>query len=708
MSLFRRLRAFFGPRASADARERVLADRLETLLAIAQRLSRTLERREIFRTIVLEANRVLESDAATVRIVRDGELEVVAWAGMSDEMAHRLPAFSEAEPWWATVLRTGQPAAWDDVSRDALRGYERYADDQRFVSGLVVPLIHHGQPIGVLNCISYTPRRWTADDTAFAVALASHASVALHNAELFERSESRAARFTVLQLAASRMNRAKDVESVGRAIVEEMSRIVDYHNARVYRVEENGDVIPIAFEGAVGEYEKVDMELLRTTLGVGFTGWVAERGVPLLIDDANADPRGANIPGTDDIDESMLVVPMRYDDQVVGVITLSKLGLRQFTEDDLQLLTILADHAATALESARLLSRSEGVAVELQQLVEMSSALSRSLDPRQVANLIAEHMCKAMHVNECAISYWDRPTNRVLTMGYFPPTGIAALEPFFDITGFPETVRVLEQQVTSIIDREDPNADRAEAALLKRDGKRMVAMIPLVAKGQSIGLAELLSTQTFELDESRLALARTMANEAAMALENARLYEDARNLADHDPLTGFYNHRFLHERLGEEVVRAQRSRHPLAVMMLDLDDFKLVNDTFGHLFGDRVLTWTAERIRGTLRAFDIAARYGGDEFAIILPDTDAEQAQRAAERIIEAFQEPFRGEARGAVPIGVSIGIATHAADGRTGTELIAAADRRLYRVKQAGGHGLSGTDPETTPARPRRDKGAA
>ena len=140
-----------------------------------------------------------------------------------------------------------------------------------------------------------------------------------------------------------------------------------------------------------------------------------------------------------------------------------------------------------------------------------------------------------------------------------------------------------------VIDTDDPAADRAEVALLRQDGYRSVVMLPLVAKGQSIGLVELISRSTVAVDQDALALARTMANEAAMALENARLYEEARSLADRDPLTGFYNHRYLHERFGEEVVRAQRSRSPLSVLMLDLDDFKLVNDTFGHLFGDRVL-----------------------------------------------------------------------------------------------------------------------
>jgi len=132
--------------------------------------------------------------------------------------------------------------------------------------------------------------------------------------------------------------------------------------------------------------------------------------------------------------------------------------------------------------------------------------------------------------------------------------------------------------------------------------------------------------------------------------------------------------------------------------MLDLDDFKLVNDTFGHLFGDRVLTWTAELIRSTLRASDVPARYGGDEFAIILPETDEEEARAVAGRIVAAFRDHhFVSEGRGAVPIGTSIGSATLPADGRTATELIAAADRALYRVKHEGGNDAAGAG--VTPA---------
>ena len=171
--------------------------------------------------------------------------------------------------------------------------------------------MHHDRVIGALSAVTREPREWTDGDVAFLTTLATHAAIALTNAELFEQTEAKAAQLAVLQAASGRLNRATSVEAVGRALVEETRRIIDYHNARVYLIELPDQVVPIAFEGRVGAYEHVDLDLLRCRLGEGFTGWVAQHGEPLLINDANSDPRGQTIAGTEDIDESMLVVPMQ-------------------------------------------------------------------------------------------------------------------------------------------------------------------------------------------------------------------------------------------------------------------------------------------------------------------------------------------------------------------------------------------------------------
>ncbi len=677
--------------ASEAAHEALLTDRLQAVLGVAERLTTTLDRDAILRTIVTDVNRALGTEGTTIRILDGDRAVVVASAGLPPDVVERLPALAPDEAWFGELVRDRRPIV-DDGSLTDESDRALYGGIIEVGSSISVPLVVDDRVIGALAAFNAEPHRWSPADVEFVVAVATHAAMAIHNADLFARTEGWAAQLAVLQAASARMSRQNTIESVGRAIVEEVGQIIDYHNCRVYVLEVPDDVVPIAFEGRVGAYDDVDMDLLRTKLGEGFTGWVAANGEPLLIDEANADPRGVTIDGTDDVDESMLCVPMRYDERIIGVITLSKLGLRQFSPDDLRLLSILADQAATAVESARLLGRSDRLAAELRRLLDMSSALAQSLDPREVAELIARHMVDAMGLDDARDQLVGPAGEPAADAGLLAGRSRRTRSrPCSTCPASPRRSGSSSEQVTSIIRVDDPAADPAEVAYLRAEGMAVAVMLPLVAKGRSIGLVELMSRSDVVLDETALDLALAMANEAAMALENARHYQDARELADRDQLTGFYNHRYLQERLGEEIVRAQRSKAPLALLMIDLDDFKLVNDTFGHLFGDRVLAWAAEQIRSTLRASDVGARYGGDEFAIILPDADLTAARHAADRIVRALhQRAFQSEEHGVVPVGASIGVSAFPADGRTARELIATADVDMYRVKLAAGSGLA------------------
>ena len=369
------LRAAMSSAAEA-ATETLLGQRLEAVLGIARALTTDARPRRDLpddRHRGEPRARDRRSDDPDRRGRRGGP------QGVGRDRATRSPGGSRCSDstrrWFGDLVRSRRPIVDDgsDAGADAvadLDGVGGAAAEGRaarrsgmydgiidLASSISVPLILEDRVIGALSVFTHERRAWPPADVEFVVAVATHAAMAIHNADLFTRTEGWAAQLAVLQAASARMSRQNTVESVGRAIVEEVGRIIDYHNCRVYLLEEPDDVVPIAFEGRVGEYEKVDLALLRTKVGEGFTGWVAGSGEPLLVPDANADPRGATIPGTDDVPESMLCVPMRYDERVSGVITLSKLGLDQFHEDDLRLLSILADQAATAVESARLLDR---------------------------------------------------------------------------------------------------------------------------------------------------------------------------------------------------------------------------------------------------------------------------------------------------------------------------------------------------------------
>ncbi len=165
--------------------------------------------------------------------------------------------------------------------------------------------------------------------------------------------------------------------------------------------------------------------------------------------------------------------------------------------------------------------------------------------------------------------------------------------------------------------------------------------------------------------------------------ENARLFAEVERLAITDPLTGLFNRHKLNESLVVEVERGLRYDRPLAAIMIDLDDLKRINDRLGHPMGDMVLKQVAQGIRSQIRKVDIATRYGGDEFLILLPEADVAEAKRVADRIYHRIQEvPFEGD----LPISASIGVAQLASDVETPNSFLHEVDRALYKSKRAGG----------------------
>ena len=219
--------------------------------------------------------------------------------------------------------------------------------------------------------------------------------------------------------------------------------------------------------------------------------------------------------------------------------------------------------------------------------------------------------------------------------------------------------------------------------------------VPMMAHGEALGLlyldsgpkslseVEPLPTQ---LSESEQQVAKTLDEHAALALANLKLREILRTQSVRDPLTGLYNRRYMEESLERELRRAIRKKCSLGVMMLDVDHFKRYKDTFGHEAGDSVLRALANLFRTQLRGGDVACRYGGEEFAMILPEATLEVTSQRADQLREAAKSAiaqFRGHSLDTVTL--SIGVSSFPENGTTGEVLLRAADAALYRAKAEG-----------------------
>jgi diguanylate cyclase (GGDEF)-like protein len=194
-----------------------------------------------------------------------------------------------------------------------------------------------------------------------------------------------------------------------------------------------------------------------------------------------------------------------------------------------------------------------------------------------------------------------------------------------------------------------------------------------------------------EFSEEEVAILRAIGSDIGGALRSVRLISEARRLADRDPVTGLHNHRSVYQRLHSELERHERIGKPMAVLMMDLDNFKLFNDTYGHPAGDEVLKRVAMILRRSCRDADTVARYGGDEFMVLLSETNLRAAIRCAERIQSVLaKERFRCQNSATLPIGFSYGISVYPDDAKDVQELVTIADSNLYQSKTQGGNQIT------------------
>lgn len=518
-----------------------------------------------------------------------------------------------------------------------------------------------------------------AEQDRLATTLDRSAEAAVRDARELERTATWAAQLQSISALGARLARLSTVSEIGQAICLELRSLIDYHNVRVYRVA-GEDVLPVAWRGEVGEYTSEDGEQLRLKVGEGITGWVAQHGVAESLPDASADPRSATIPGTeDDLDESMLLAPMRFDDRVIGVIVLSRLGLGQFSTDDLRYLEIYASMAAQAVVNAdaaeQLRAQSERLERQLEtqrELIRVTESILSSLDPHTVVAEIADRLGTLVPVDTLGLDRYDARAGLLIPMY---ARGVDADRYLGRTMSDREGVGgwVARNGRAQLVEDElaDPRVAHFEGGPVP--GSLIVA--PLHGRD---GVAGILTLERIgpeaRFEPWEFELVTLFAGHVSIALANAVTHQAVEHRAMTDALTGLRNQGTFAEQLARHVARGA----PFSLLIVDLDDFKSFNDRHGHEAGNRLLQSIAAGIATAGRETDEVYRYGGDEFAVILPGTSVAGAIQVGRRVGDAVAAT---DGR----VTCSIGVAAFPVDGGDRDAILLAADRACYVAKRSG-----------------------
>src|SRR5437588_1910477 len=419
----------------------------------------------------------------------------------------------------------------------------------------------------------------------------------------------------------------------------------------------------------------------RMAPGAGLIGTAAQEKRPVYAPDVSQDPRYiAHLSET----KSEVAIPLMVRDEVVGVLDIQSEELDAFDSETLDLLTLFSTQASIALENARLYTLEQRRSRQLEAINAIARQTTAVLNLDGLLGRVCDLVLQTFPVDQVVVLLLDEDARLsvrahkgkltpILTQGAALPAG----------TGM--GMRALEQSKT-VVENEVAFVPHYMASFVET---RSEMCVPLIFFGEKLGVLMLESANPNNFAEEDVAPLESVADICAGAIQNAHYFEKAQQLAYIDGLTGIYNRRYFEMQIGSEIERASRYDGRLAIIMIDIDNFKRLNDEFGHLLGDEVLRQVSGAFGQQLRKVDVVCRYGGEEFAILVPQTSGGNAMEVAEklrRMVEAYRFP-------GVPVKVTIsaGVAEFPANGQTRDELVAAADAALYVSKERGRNRVSG-----------------
>ncbi len=492
------------------------------------------------------------------------------------------------------------------------------------------------------------------------------------------------------------------------ALLDKIIMMLDSELGSVMLLEKEAQELVI--KAAKGLSEDV-VDRTHVKLGAGISGWVAKRGIPLLIRDIEKDERFCKKNDRKYYTASLLSAPIRIKENVVGVININnKSSKESFTEYDLSLLTVLTNEISMAIEASHLilelkeakdeaekLKKRSDILVhvarslddELYELTisqEVSSIIYSRLDHKEIVTAILEIIERSIDCHLCGLLFIDEE-NMAETMVEvkYPTTQnevekfkLKMVETFNDLSGgalSPEQVAVSPADGPNIID-----AYAGSGNILSSYQANL-----LLAGDRTIGVLAITNSFPNAFTDEDLRVFSIIARHSSIAINNTLLHKKVKELSITDGLTGLYVYRYFNDALEKEIQRASRYQQTFSSIMLDIDGFKKLNDSFGHLQGDEVLKELAQILKRVCRQIDIISRYGGEEFMIILPETDIEGAFILAERIRMVVKNYAFGTKDAPIDLTVSVGVANYPQSATSKLDLIKEVDKALYKAKAEG-----------------------